>query len=78
MEISCKLVFSSKSIVDSEKLKKLVLASLSEANVLRIQKIWQKKFVKMCGFTKFAKLFSLQTFVLKFKCAIVHALLCVP
>ena len=31
MEVPCKLVFSSKSIVDSEKLKKLVLASLSEA-----------------------------------------------
>ena len=31
--ILCKLVFSSKSTIDSEKLKKLVLASLSEACV---------------------------------------------
>ena len=31
MEIPCKLVFCTKSSIDSEKLKKLVLASLSEA-----------------------------------------------
>ena len=58
MEILCKFVFSSKSIVDSEKLKKLVLASLSEAKVLRIQKICRKKIGEMCGFAKFAKLLS--------------------